>query len=185
MSAARGLAAGLALGAAALGGATAGYLTGGEDDRPLDVALADGLFARSDGMLTEAEAGCAAPRIVEGIGADRLEELGFLVSPDAGLPVAQLTDAEERVFASESYACIAEENLPQHLVEMSFPSGVTTAEQRLCLAEGITRRIGAERTRDALTRLFTKEATSLDEVIPEGDREAIGIIAENCFRRQA
>jgi hypothetical protein len=181
VSAARRLVGGLALAGAAVGGATAGYLTGGEDERPLDVAVADDLFARSDGMLTEAEADCAAPRIVEGIGADRLDELGFVGSPDAGLPIADLTDAEERTFAAESYACVAPENLPQHLAEMSFPAGVTTYDERLCLAEGIADRIGPERTRDALTRLFTKEAVSLDEVVPEADRDAIGTIADDCF----
>lgn len=167
------LSAGVALGFVLGGGGTGGS--------GVVETVADDLFDRADGMLTEDEARCAAEGLAESFGRERLVELGGDDPAAGGLRIDELTDGEERSFAEVSYDCVGDDHVQQHLEETWSPVQQTTADQRTCFAEGFVDDIGPERTRAVLVEIYVDSMTDLHDLLEEPERDLVDAIESRCF----
>jgi hypothetical protein len=166
-------AAGMALGLL-LGG-------GGEGDG-LAEGVADDLYGRADGMLTEDEATCTAQALVADLGRPRVTELVGDQGSDEWLRVQDMTDDEKRTFATVSYDCIADEHIGEHLFESWIPfEQVPTPEARQCFAGGFVDDIGPERTRDVLVEIYVDSTVDLHDLLEEPERDLVDAIEARCF----
>ncbi|MEE9414199.1 MAG: hypothetical protein V3V01_02870 [Acidimicrobiales bacterium] len=93
----------LALAASACGSSSGGSASA---DSPLAQAIADSIEAEGDFTSTRADAECIGGRIVDGVGEDRLEELGVVPESAPGLDELDLTNDEINSVVDALDGCI-------------------------------------------------------------------------------
>ncbi len=166
---------------AALVGAAAGSVAGAADgDHDYPGLLAADLAARSRGMVTAAEATCIADGIIAELGEDRLRPLELIGDPDQPWPLNELSDAEERTFATVSFGCLDHEHLALHLGDMWFPLAGRTIEDRECISRGYVDALPDARMREILVALYTDEAFEVDPLLDEDEQAAVAGVIEGC-----
>jgi hypothetical protein len=166
---------------AALVGAAAGSVAGAEDgDHDYAALLAADLAARSLAMVTDAEATCIADGIIAGLGEVRLRRLAMIGDPDQPWPLNELSDAEERTFATVSFGCLDHEHLALHLGDMWFPLAGRTIEARECISRGYVDALPDARTREILVALYTDEAFEVDPLLDEDELAAVAGVVAGC-----
>jgi len=166
---------------AALVGLAAGAATGAADDGPdYAGALAADLEARSRGMLTGGEADCVAEGIVAELGEDRLQGLELIGEPDQPWPLAELSDGEERTFATVSYGCVEQQHLVAHLADIWFPVRGRTVDDRTCLSQGYVNALPGVRMREILVALYTREAFEVDDLLSEDELADVADVPAGC-----
>ncbi len=162
-------------------GVAVGAATGAASDGPdYAAALATDLEARSRGLLTADEAVCVADGMVAQFGEDRLQGLELIGEPDQPWPLADLSDADERTFATLSYDCVEQQHLVDHLVDSWFPVRGRTIDDRRCLSQGYVNALPGTRMREILVALYTDEAYEVDDLLTDEELADVSGIALEC-----
>lgn len=153
---------------AGIAGVAAGVVAGALDDGPdYTAALAADLEARSRGLLESGEAACVADGMVASFGEGHLQDLELVGEPDQPWPLRDLSDAEERTFATVSFDCIEPPHLVDHLVDNWYPARARTDEERRCLAQSYVNALPGVRMREILVTLYVDEAFDVDPLLTE------------------
>ena len=162
-------------------GVAAGAATGAAADGPdYAAALASDLEARSRGLLTADEAVCVADGMVAQFGEDRLQGLELIGEPDQPWPLDELSDADERTFATVSYDCVEQQHLVDHLIDSWFPVRGRTVDDRRCLSQGYVNALPGTRMREILVALYTDEAFEVDDLLTDDELTDVSGIALEC-----
>jgi hypothetical protein len=156
---------------------------GGGDEGPtadeLTTSLAERIYDRSDGGSTRDEAACTAERIVEGIGLDRLTELG-MTSGQAGIPFDEMAEGEQRRVATWMYDCVSDDRLVEYIAGLLPPE--RAFDERLCFAEGQVRMLGADRVREVWVEFTVDPEADLYFVLEdERERDAMQVLEDQCY----
>lgn len=123
---------------------------------------------------------CVADGLVGELGEDRLRALELIGEPDQPWPLAELSDAEERTFATASYGCIDQQHLAAHLADNWFPVRGRTVDDRTCLSQGYVNALPAVRMREILVALYTGETYEVHDLLDEDERAAVADIPAGC-----
>ncbi len=162
-------------------GVAAGAATGAAGEGPdYAAALATDLEARSRGLLTADEAVCVADGMVTHFGEGRLQGLELIGEPDQPWPLTDLSDADERAFATLSYDCVEQQHLVDHLVDSWFPVRGRTIDDRRCLSQRYVNALPGARMREILVALYTDEAFEVDDLLTDDELADVSGIALEC-----
>lgn len=139
-------------------------------DTPIGKALTEDLMAEGEDELnaTEEEARCAAGGIVDGVGEDRLEELGVTADNVDDIETIDFTDGELDVVVDSLFDCIDVEQMLAD--EMAGEFGDEAAS---CVAE--------ELDPDLMKRIFKSEfGDGADEELQSEFFQAFLDVAAEC-----
>jgi len=131
-----------------------------DEERAYVDAAVDGYDAERDAPMTEDDARCMATSMVQGIGVDRLEEMGITpesFSEDGDLPEGALTEADAEAMVSEIAGCIDLQEL--------FLAGFTEDES---LSPETVECLADQFDEDLVTRLMVVLLSQGEDALSEG-----------------
>ena len=145
-------------------------------DDPLVVAVVDLMHEKSGGTVTDADASCMAGALVDGVGADRLTELGVLDGTD----VVPLLDAAEKGAAlPQAFDCLDDAAMIA-FISATWTAAGLGADLAPCVFQGWLDGVGRVRMVELYATATTREPPPLNEMLEPDELDLAAAVVAQC-----
>lgn len=151
------------------------------EDDPLVVAVVGLMRAKSGDTISDVEASCMAEALIDGVGTDRLADLGVVDGAD---PILALDETERDVALPQAFDCLDDAGMIAFM-SATWTAGGLSADLAPCVFTGWLDGVGRDRMVELYATATQREPPPLNEMLEPDELDLAAAAVEGCSESTA